>query len=56
MANVTPQIPNKSNEVKNGAAAANSVPDIRVEVVKLAEEVGRLAALVEDLTRPRQKA
>ena len=53
MATPRAQIPDKASEVKAAAAAANSVPELRDQVVKLAEEVQRLQAKIAKLERRR---
>ncbi len=55
MANVKAQVPNKATEVQADAAAANSVPELRTQVVKLAEDLEQLRAIVSKLTRTRRK-
>jgi hypothetical protein len=51
MANVIPQIPNKAKNAKAAAAAANSVPALRVAVEELCDAVTELQALVDKLIR-----
>lgn len=46
MAAVELQIPDKTSEAKAAAATANSVPELRAQVVKLCEAVERLEAKV----------
>ena len=47
MGTIRTQRENKSENVKNNAASANSVPELRAEVSKLAEAVQRLEIVVE---------
>lgn len=54
MAAPQPQQPDKVAEVKANAAAANSVPELRAEVIRLAEAVERLEAKVQRLERRRR--
>ncbi len=49
MATPTPQIPDKAAEAKAGASTATSVPELRDQVVTLAEAVERLETLVAKL-------
>lgn len=55
MAIVRVQVSDKAKEVQIDAANANNVPALRDQVVKLAEEVEQLRALVSRLMRPRKK-
>lgn len=55
MATVRSQIDDKAKEVQVDAATASSVPVLRDQVVKLAEEVERLNKIVDRLVRIRRK-
>ena len=55
MATVTPQIPDKAKEVQIDAAVANSVPQLRSQVVKLAEEIAEMKVLMVRLVSVRRK-
>lgn len=51
MANVTRQGQDKTKNVKAGAASSNSVPQLRAQVVTLAEAVERLEKIILKLRR-----
>jgi hypothetical protein len=54
MAAVKPQILDDVEAVKTGAAAANSVPDLRQQVIDLADIVEKLQAKIAKLERRRR--
>jgi len=45
------QEPNKVEEVKTNAAAANSIPALRAEVVRLAEALEQALARIDNLEK-----
>ncbi len=49
MATVIPQVPDKAKDVQADAAVAASVPALRDQVVKLAEQVEALQEMVDRL-------